>query len=436
MACRGGDFDATEDHFGDLHVETLPATGAEGEGLDSSSSEFWLGSASALASLPKSWGGTVAEPGDKAPSAPVTRERSSSEEKSQSDPPPSLPHDRSACPPVPWCMVDSTTQRRAQELRASLMNLRAHVAWAEWQQLSDGEDLQVLEQLTELPLQWIQGWGSAYDYCYGQVSSDFPPTGAGWVRTQCSPEDDGFSGEIYSTYISELHSVEIRSDLLMTASFQSQYEGLMEPDLGAKVLPHIFLDAQRTEQNMPGNFLLHLVVKLPLLPKWISSRWCRDIVLHRQVIQCGSGVAGLEYSPKCAFKESCHCPACTCYFQGGTSVGTGFEIPPCKVSGRDAQWGIYWVEPKVIGGKEFVRYRNFQSVEIMLPRWVPVPKSWFTTAAAFILRRTLREFCLARQDPSNDEVYRQRREEFPSWYTEELYRRSGDKSIGTPLAGA
>lgn len=201
----------------------------------------------------------------------------------------------------------------------------------------------------------------------------------------------------------------------------------MEIDLSSKVCPQIYGASTQHHSEIPGNFLFHIVVKPPKLPR----RFNRDIVLHRQVVRFGAGVIGVEYAPKCFPVPSGHiCSVCRQYFHGGEWVKglPGVKLPPCHTSGRDAQFAGYAIEPGVVDGREGVWWRNCQVVEHSLPSWVPVPKSWYCWVAATILRHTLREFLAARADSANQTWYSQRVAARPGWYHEDWYKPGGPES--------
>mmetsp|Transcript_107889 Transcript_107889/g.336505 ORF Transcript_107889/g.336505 Transcript_107889/m.336505 type:complete len:427 (-) Transcript_107889:62-1342(-) len=324
-----------------------------------------------------------------------------------------------------------------EEVTAHLESLRADRAWAIIKGLkatSVGALLSSLEGLPEcrLPLRWLEAWGPAADALVETLTSGSlpPPTAprpgsseqpGEWTAFPMTPaEDDGMQGTIYVRYLHGLHGIEIRSELLMPGNFSDHFEGLVEVDYGAEVCPACFDKPHQWRAPIPGNILFHLVIKPPLLPRL----WWRDIVLHRQVVNFEQGVLAIEYSPKCLKTDGCS--RCNTYFKGGEwQIGLpGIRLPRCSVSGRESQFGGYYVEPAVLpDGKPGVRWRNLQVAEIHLPKWAPVAKSWYVWASAFILRRTLREFGRARAGGQFEQGFKSRAAAWPTWYREEWYRK-------------
>merc|ERR1712083_1185243 len=100
------------------------------------------------------------------------------------------------------------------------------------------------------------------------------------------------------------------------------------------------------------------------------------------------------------------CSACQNYLKGGTWFDglPDVEFPSCVVSGREAQFAGYWIEP--MDGE--VRYRSITVAEMFFPTWLPVPSGFFAWATCFCTRRCLRDFQSARQDPSFKSLYNDR----------------------------
>lgn len=314
----------------------------------------------------------------------------------------------------------------AAEIRTALMDLRANDAWSIYQKLQP-VSLAALEILVGLPLGWLEAWGRALDIVTVKLRSQYPPCEKDWHSFPCTQADDGMSGTIHVYWVPGDRAVQIRSELFIPGPFTHHFEGLVELDLASEVCPHLYGPSTQHNSTIPGNFLFHLVVKPPKLPR----RLWRDIVLHRQLIRWGTGVAGVEYSPKCFPVCSAHkCALCRNYFAGGEwhSGLPGVPLPPCIVSGRDAQYAGYTIEHGVLNGEEGVWWRNCQIVEHSLPSWVPVPKTWYCWVAAFILRRTLREFAAARRDGANQNRYAQRVAARPSWYNVAWYAPRGPQN--------
>lgn len=327
-----------------------------------------------------------------------------------------------------------------QEILAHLHRLEADRAWAIVRDLQArsgrgvGTLLASLESLPEcnLPLRWMEAWGPIVDDIVETLTTGAIPPPADprpgepaqpceWTIFQMTPaEDDGIQGAIYCRYLPGLHGVEIRSELILPGRFPDHYEGLMETDVGAQVCPACYDKGHQWRSTVPGNFLFSLVIKPPLLPRL----WWRDILLHRQVVNFGNGIYAVEYSPKCLRTDGC--PRCNAYFRGGEWLlgMPGIKLPKCSVSGRESQFGGYFVEPASLpDGSPGVRWRNVQVAEIHLPKWAPVAKSWYVWAGAFILRRTLREFGRARAGGAFEKGFKQRAAEWPSWYKDEWYKK-------------
>lgn len=323
--------------------------------------------------------------------------------------------------------ADGVLPELLKDVTRHLANLESDQAWSLVKEAQAkykaGSVLAALEALPEcdVPLRWLEVWGPVVDDLMQTLTSgelppsdekrDDEPDASEWTKfPMTSTEDDGLQGNIYVRYLPNRHGIEMRSELLMPGKFSDHYEGLMEPDFSATACPACYDSGQQfRSDSIPGNMLVWLVIKPPLLPKL----WWRDILLHRQVVNCADGVAALEYSPKCK-----------AYAGGGVwDRGLpGMKLPKCAVSGRESQVGGYFVQPTSLSnGEPGVRWRNVQVAEIHLPKWAPVAKSWYVWAAAFILRRTLREFSRARRGGTFEKVYKQRAAERPSWYKAEWY---------------
>mmetsp|Transcript_22881 Transcript_22881/g.52406 ORF Transcript_22881/g.52406 Transcript_22881/m.52406 type:complete len:430 (+) Transcript_22881:73-1362(+) len=331
-----------------------------------------------------------------------------------------------------------------KEVESHLNNLRADQAWEAVKRLQleqpETKVLEVLEGKPECthPLRWLDPWGQTVDAIAEHVLEPaFPPSeeprqgeppGSGkWsVFHLTEKEDEGLRGELYSRYLPKLHGIELRGEMIMPGKYSEHFEGAMEVDLASEVCPTCYAGGERWSASIPGNFLFHLIVKLPKLPKF----WCRDVVIHRQVFTYGKGLAFVEYSPKCFFynRDGCSggvCSRCNTYYHGGNWRNgiPGVAFPKCAVSGRDSAIGAYYFEACTLAdGTPAVRFRSCQIADANTPKWLPVPQSWYPWAAAFICRRTLREFARARKH--GNEVYERRVKERPDWYKPEWHHRS------------
>mmetsp|Transcript_50136 Transcript_50136/g.119341 ORF Transcript_50136/g.119341 Transcript_50136/m.119341 type:complete len:426 (-) Transcript_50136:73-1350(-) len=382
---------------------------------------------------PDSNGGKGPSAPDTGPESPAGASRKEVDLPSQKASASSLPVADAEADKTPDAQLSNLT-----EIMGHLQNLRADRAWEVAKRLQaeqPGKDvLEALEQRSECtePLQWLAPWGFALDQLSDAIvepkypPADTPrpnePAGSGkWsVFHLNEKEDEGMRGEIYARYLPKAHGVEMRANMVMPGRFCEHFEGVLEVDLAPQVCPTCFADAKQWNASIPGNFLFHLIVKLPKLPKM----WWRDILIHRQVFNTQTGVLVVEYSPKGKQGDGSTSKA---YYNGGAwSKGLpGVVLPKCHVSGRDSQIGGYSYEPcKLEDGSQGVRFRSCQIVDATTPRWLPVPQSWYPWAAAFICRRTLGEFARARR--ANHDVYERRAQERPAVYKPEWHLRSAE----------
>eukprot|EP00928_Gymnodinium_smaydae_P038420 TRINITY_DN26510_c0_g3_i1.p1 TRINITY_DN26510_c0_g3~~TRINITY_DN26510_c0_g3_i1.p1 ORF type:complete len:375 (-),score=8.81 TRINITY_DN26510_c0_g3_i1:463-1587(-) len=248
---------------------------------------------------------------------------------------------------------------------------------------------------------WLEIWDKRRLKLDEFLDEPYPPKD--WIGIECHREKDSYDGSMYSKYIDGEHSIQIRCDLILPGTVIDHFEGLMEPDLASLVCPSNFShSAMQRSPDIPGNFLMHFVIKPPGLP----SRFNRDIVMHRQVYRYKQGFAAVDYSPKCLPGNPCQCSSCHAYFSGGgwRNGLPGVDIPKCTCLGRDAQFSGYYIEKHERG----VRWRTIQIIELTTPRWFPVPRSWYAVASLQVARTTLTGFTRARQDPSTEALYRKR----------------------------
>lgn len=333
----------------------------------------------------------------------------------------------------------------AEEIATALLELRADLAWARFKGLratfgAEGlaARLERLAEPTGVPIRWMEAWGPVFEELWETLTvgaippPDTPRAGEtsncpGWTVFPLNPEEDaGIEGAIYARYLPSMHAVEIRSELIIPGTFKDHFVGLAEVDLSATLATSVFAEGEGWRGTIPGNVLYWLVAKPPMFS---SKVFWRDIVMHRQLVRHGKGVAAVEYSPT-AFRRASLNPAspakdrAQCYIRGGGWKDglPGVGIPKCKVSGRDSAIGGSYITPiEHADGSQFVCFRNCQIAEVHFPQWFPMPQKWYGIAAGLIQRSCMREFTLAttRSDSIARQEYEKRAALRPSWYRQE-----------------
>lgn len=336
----------------------------------------------------------------------------------------------------------------AEEVIEHLMDLRADLAWQELKRKGNGQPnlAAKLEEASShrVPLQWLEAWGPVFDELWVTLlRGPLPPPNiprAGepanspeWIPLCIEPGEDGIVGNIYARYLPKLHSVEMRSEIIMPGRYEDHFKGLAEVDLSAKLCHNVFVKGEGWRGVLPGNTLYWLVAKPPIFN---AKMFWRDIVMHRQLVRCDGGVGAIEYSPTVFRAQGWNPPLASAeraktYLSGGPwekGFG-GVPIPPCPVSGRDCSIGGSFVGPHTLAdGSPGVCFRNCQIAEIHFPRWFPMPQRWYTLAAGFVQRHCQREITTTLGSDAGREEYEKRAAERPGWYKEEWMR-------GEPLEG-